>query len=715
MEELTVASRLTPNPTSSSQSLSSARKRHFQEVDQKGGQDSCNDYDGSIIEDEHSDALPNPKRSRPSPRTSNVSLQEFGSVSGTGRRRHGQTTSSASSQTCIQSRRSSRFIEGSMRDRASDCPPDDFTHDESASNRSVSMQHERASEDIYVSYDAGIEPVRPIGIRRFGKTLATALKPTSALQRSSSRSSERPRARVSQEQQRLDDQRTRAEAAYAKLKKNEYPGTRPTLTPHASTLRLNLGESTEYQALLKRNSYADRIGDSVGPGSNRNRPIEHTLKSEQAVRPGSDQNPHVMHDAESEPSVPSSRQDHQVVPSIETITTQNQLLSPPALENSLLSLKKVKSYFRLPNSKSRSLSPSRPAIVSPEKPVDPLKGTFLKESPSKRDLKKQKKLMNKISNLEDKLAHAKRNLRLTLEEAPPIPNLPAAYSRVTEDPASSAMSASTLRTVSAGRPAKFVPGLLPTLPSERLFNPIDRAIHEDLVRAKASINEEEPFKAHSQKNMARATPEWSEPGATLVYQLCPSLSSPTKEASPDDLKAKRSRVDATTVHARRAGSEIEHEDKVHVHLHSFIDHLADRENKALLTSNKGKKKKIQHARASSEGLEKRPTTSLSRMSLSPPVLHKHHQSDSRILCEAATASLDQMCNQGLQVRRDDLRNQVMTPSPQKSHHIPPLPVIPKTMQKGENCKPGGKENRVQQTRLSGVREEEDFTWDEDVF
>ena len=710
-------SQLTPNPASSSQSLSSARKRHFQEVDRNNSQDSYNHHDENVVKDDQSDSLPNPKRSRPSPRTSDVSLQEFGSMSSSGRRRHGQTASSASSRSRIQSRRSSRFIEGSMRDRASDCPPDDFTHDESASDRSMSMLRERASEDIYMSYDTGIEGVRPFGMRRFGKTLAAAFKPASALHKSSSHAKERHGAGVSQGQQRLDDQRVKAEAAYAELKGNNYPGTHyvPMHKTHASTSRLNLeGESTDYQALLKRNSYADRIGDSIASSSNRNRPIAHTLKSEQEADRGLDESPVLVPNSENELRFSCPPPDLQVIPTIEIATPHNQPLSPPALENPVLSLKKVKSYFRLPSARCRSLSPSKPTVISSKEDVISRHGVPLRESPSKRDLKKQKKLMNKISNLEDKLAHAKRNLRLTLQEAPPISEPPAA------DPASTAISTPTLGTVSAGRPTKFTPGLLPTLPSERMFNPVDRAIHEDQLRKKASAVDAEPRKAQSWKKLTKP-PELSGSGSTLVYQLCPSLSGPERGTSANDLKTACSEVDTTMVHAQRVGPGLDHHHGGYACLNAVADSassadlLADRRNPVFFATKRSKNELMQQERAYSEGIEDRPTTPLPQMSLSPPDPRKHQRSSSKILSEATTESLDQMHNQGLQARRDGWENRVMSLSPQKTPGVPPIPIVPKAMQRGENGKPGGKENRAQETRLSEVREEEDFTWDEDVF
>ena len=112
-----------------------------------------------------------------------------------------------------------------------------------------------------------------------------------------------------------------------------------------------------------------------------------------------EEGPPVVPNPESKSRVACLTPDLQLVSTIETIMPQGQPFSPPMLENPLLSLKKVKSYFYLPSARSRSRSPFRPAAASPEKDANALNGGLLKESPSKRDLKKQKKFMSKISFL----------------------------------------------------------------------------------------------------------------------------------------------------------------------------------------------------------------------------------------------------------------------------------------------------------------------------
>ena len=692
------------DPMSSSQSLSSARKRHFQEVDQRDSQHSHDRDDEDVAEENENDGQPNPKRSRPSPRTSDASLREFGSLSST-HRRHRQTASSASDRVRLNSRRSSKFVEGSMRDRVSQCPPDDFTQTESASSRSMSEQRGRASSEAYVSHDAGIEVVRPSGIQRFGKVLASTFDPTSIFLGSDGRVNDKQDPRASQERQRWDDRRVRAEVAYADLKKNNYPGTLriPTHSSQGSRSRLNLGgQSTEYQALLKRNSYADRMEESVVQDSNRNRPIAYT--------------------SEATREIPSPTPDLYLAPTIETVIQEDQMLSPPAPEHPWSSLKRVKSYFRFPGARRRSLSPSKAPLNVTEQAANPPRGSPLRESPSKRDLKKQKKLLSKISNLEDKLEHAKRDLRFTLEDVPPMPKLPAAYPADVVDRMTKKELA-PLEPIPAERPSKFVPGLLPSLPSERLFNSEDRAIHEELLRKKARVSEEDSVKAQFRKKPTKAAPKLQDGDSNLENYSHSSLSCSVREP-PASVKVRipSSKFSANAMDGRHTGPGSENEDTgcaccgACVNSTGSMDYLTDiQKGDSTNPRTRYTEKGQQEENASEGGLENQSAMDLNRMNHLTPAQHNHQRSSSRTLSEKMAESLNQIHNQGSHLTRGDRGNRVLALNPQKHHDVPPVPRVPKGMKGVAYDKPSGKENRAKDTRLSGVCEEEEFTWDEDVF
>jgi len=79
----------------------------------------------------------------------------------------------------------------------------------------------------------------------------------------------------------------------------------------------------------------------------------------------------------------------------------------------------------------------------------------LTNSASRGDLKKQNKLSKRVSDLESKLQQARKELDEALVEASPMPKLSGKYERFTPS-------------IGRTRP-KFVPGQLPSLPSERIL------------------------------------------------------------------------------------------------------------------------------------------------------------------------------------------------------------------------------------------------------
>ena len=125
-------------------------------------------------------------------------------------------------------------------------------------------------------------------------------------------------------------------------------------------------------------------------------------------------------------------------------------LKKPSLTNIQGSLKRAKSDFSLTQTLHHRESSSS---------ISPIKTDFensaLKKSQSKHDLKNQTKLSKRVSDLESKLSQARRELDEALVDASPMPKLGNKYERFTPQ--------STLK-----RP-KFIPGRLPSLPSERVL------------------------------------------------------------------------------------------------------------------------------------------------------------------------------------------------------------------------------------------------------
>ncbi|KAK0939903.1 hypothetical protein LTR29_008505 [Friedmanniomyces endolithicus] len=122
----------------------------------------------------------------------------------------------------------------------------------------------------------------------------------------------------------------------------------------------------------------------------------------------------------------------------------------PSMSNMKGGLKRVASDLNLTAGAGRESSSS----------ISPVKADFdhstVKRSSSKFDLRKQQKLSKRVSDLESKLQLARRELGDALIEASPNPKLNNKYERFTPHN-------TTLK-----RP-KFIPGKLPSLPSERIL------------------------------------------------------------------------------------------------------------------------------------------------------------------------------------------------------------------------------------------------------
>ncbi|KAJ6120560.1 hypothetical protein N7523_004840 [Penicillium sp. IBT 18751x] len=123
----------------------------------------------------------------------------------------------------------------------------------------------------------------------------------------------------------------------------------------------------------------------------------------------------------------------------------------------------------------------------------------LRRQKSKKEINRQAKLVKKVSNLEDKLDRARRELRELSgnEERVPAP--------IPESTESLRMS---LDMDPGSYPRKFVPGALPTLPSERLLdqqNPISKSPEPEMrgitalpsMEGRESFSLEEPLRSPS--------------------------------------------------------------------------------------------------------------------------------------------------------------------------------------------------------------------------
>lgn len=149
-------------------------------------------------------------------------------------------------------------------------------------------------------------------------------------------------------------------------------------------------------------------------------------------------------------------QDNPDMPSKAPLKSRKSLfgIRRPSFSN----LKRARSDYNLSDLTQAHLSSSS---ASPEKKAQAPKG-LLKKSLSKRDLGKQQKLSKRVSDLETKLAEARLELTTAINNASPLPNLPSPFEKY---------KPGKHMTPSARFKAKFIPGLLPSLPSERLLFP----------------------------------------------------------------------------------------------------------------------------------------------------------------------------------------------------------------------------------------------------
>ena len=122
--------------------------------------------------------------------------------------------------------RPSKFLEGSMHDRASNKPPSPYLGEETAMEQYAATKtvSTRPSVDTNTFYDAGIESSKPSGMYRFGKAIASAFNP-SAWRGFNGIWKEKDKPVVDPGKALMDERREKAQKAYAELKKSGFKGT----------------------------------------------------------------------------------------------------------------------------------------------------------------------------------------------------------------------------------------------------------------------------------------------------------------------------------------------------------------------------------------------------------------------------------------------------------------------------------------------------------
>lgn len=168
------------------------------------------------------------------------------------------------------------------------------------------------------------------------------------------------------------------------------------------------------------------------------------------------QTPNAIQKTESKnPSRRHSRQDSSGLSEYEGSQTTSTEPKTPSRKMPFQDLRKAKSALSIPSAIRLSPEKSRAS--------EDTQDSGMRKQQSRKDLARQAKLLKKVSNLEEKLERARRELReLTGEpDVPPVPPLPLHHHHHSK---------------------LFVPGALPSLPSERIIrNCLDSAVQTDPI------------------------------------------------------------------------------------------------------------------------------------------------------------------------------------------------------------------------------------------
>lgn len=328
--------------------------------------------------------------------------------------------------------RPGKFLEGSMNDKVSQKPPSLYTKDEQAMEEYAKIQGHRQGEmdtDVDMTYDAGSEPHKSSGMFRFGRVIASAFKPFTAWQ-GMFKEKEKERS-TSPEKNILQERQAKAAEAYAELKKSGYQGTQAYRGHERPVMKHE--ESVKPKAPF-RDSGIDMDDDPSSAWT----PHHQLLGSSDVLQA---------------PPPPSQARPLSQVSDASSARKSSHHLRKPSLQG----LKRVASQIHLSPVKKSSDIPPVPTIditqPSETNILSPIPVSGLRREPSKKDVAKQYKLSKKVSDLENKLETARRELEHSISTAPPIPDLPSHLGR-----------------------KPFKPGALSSLPSEGNLSPLKDAI-----------------------------------------------------------------------------------------------------------------------------------------------------------------------------------------------------------------------------------------------
>lgn len=439
-----------------------------------------------------------PKRARSTRYNSEDRVQTNTSPARNVRRKKGRYSLSSLSRGYENAIRPSKFQEGSMNDKPSDKPPSLYIRPTSGND----IRNPEASlDDLMGDYHAGADGMResiehPTPPYRFGTHTAHEFRASPAMTKAAegkesgihrlsrffnpvnvwesfSRTWKETRDEMTihniEENRKKAAQKLLAEQKYAEFKQNGAFG----------------------HTFL--NAVREDVAGSASPSDGQDPPVSRMARDSAVI----------MNDERS--LIEAQKTSLAATPVVRPLQNvdANQSLAPFQEESSEKPLKSRKSLFHIRRPSLTNLKRVRSEhslaglgrhsslSLSPEKRASADVGT-LRPSQSRKDLHKQQKLSKRVSDLENKLQEARRELTAAISNASPLPSLPSRFERYTPNNASNRST--------------FIPGALPSLPSERLLFPEQAQAHLNDESA-PTTNERSATSKTSALNIIELDPE----------------------------------------------------------------------------------------------------------------------------------------------------------------------------------------------------------------
>lgn len=461
-------------------------------------------------DDDNGDGRHTPKRSRPSASPK----QEARSIRRKGARYGLSSLNKCHAEAPSDKTRPSRFHEGSMSDKPSAQPPSLFTRDHPNpglpalalanvdhlmtryhEENSIPSIHQPAQHDTteppppaplsihtntsHSASTAAAASTKASGLFRFGKMFSSSFSPANVWE-SFSRTWKESREdltvrnieenrKAAQDAQRAQDDKAMYEQAYQELKKSGQFNF--TVIPNKALTSPRLGANSQFNSPVRQPLTSPRHAAAYAHlRANVDHPHSHSrdtsLDSNDLAPPP--QLAALFKQRDAQPTSEPQQQQHHLSPekSLSKRKSFFTLRGASLRAPSLSSLKRGRSHANLSDTFVRNTTPSQ----SPEKPAsNHLTLQSLTRSQSKKDLNRAVKLNKRVSNLESKLADARRELNDAITNASPLPPLPSRFEKFTPTSKSKFTK------------ARFGLGSskLPSLPSESLISPTKVAQAQD--------------------------------------------------------------------------------------------------------------------------------------------------------------------------------------------------------------------------------------------